>query len=115
VAVAALTNEKHNGQLYELTGPRMLSFTEAVAEIAEATGQDIKYVEIPSEAFVHGLKEQQLPEDVAELVEYLFMTVLDGRNEYLTDGVQRALNRQPKDFKEYAKQAAAEGYWNTNQ
>jgi len=114
VAVAALTDEKHSEQLYELTGPRMLTFTEAVAEISEATGHDIKYIEIPSEAFVQGLKEQHLPEDVAGLLEYLFMTVLDGRNEYLTDGVKQAIGREPKDFADYAKQAAKEGYWNTN-
>ena len=114
VAVAALTDPKHSGQLYELTGPRMLTFTEAVAEISKATGLDIKYVEIRGEAFVQGLKEQQLPDDIAKLLEYLFMTVLDGRNEYLTDGVMQALGREPKDFADYAKQAAKEGYWNTN-
>jgi len=114
VAVVALTDEKHNGQLYELTGPRMLTFSKATNEISKATGRDIKYIEIPGEAFVNGLKEEQLPVDIAELLEYLFITVLDGRNEYLTDGVRKALGREPKDFADYAKQATREGYWNTN-
>jgi hypothetical protein len=39
--------------------------------------------------------------------------VLDGRNAYLTDGVQRALGRAPRDFADYARRAAASGAWKT--
>ena len=49
--------------------------------------------------------------DLAELLVELFTVVLDGRNEYLTDGVLRALGRPPKDFAAYAKDAAARGAW----
>src|SRR5919198_1408498 len=38
VVVAALTEDGHVGQLYEVTGPRMLTFAAAVEEIAKATG-----------------------------------------------------------------------------
>src|SRR5262249_57371934 len=47
VAVAALTDDRHIGQLYELTGPRLLTFAEAVAEIAKATGREVRYVPVP--------------------------------------------------------------------
>ena len=43
VAVAALTEDGHAGQLYELTGPRLLTFADAADEIAKATGRDIQY------------------------------------------------------------------------
>src|SRR5919108_1235968 len=46
VAVAALTEEGHVGELYELTGPRLLTFAEAVAEIAQATGREIRVVQV---------------------------------------------------------------------
>ena len=52
-----------------------------------------------------------MPEDAVTLMTYLFTTVLDGRNSHLTDGVQRALGRQPRDFSEYVRQAAASGAW----
>jgi uncharacterized protein YbjT (DUF2867 family) len=42
VAVAALTEDGHAGEVYELTGPRMLTFADAVAEIGEATGREIR-------------------------------------------------------------------------
>jgi len=113
VAVAALTENGHAGQVYEVTGPRLLTFAEAVAEIAEAAGRPIRYVQIPQDAFVAGLTQAGLPADYIELLKYLFTTVLDGRNEHLTDGVQRALGRAPRDFREYARDVATTGVWNT--
>ena len=111
VAVAALTEAGHAGQLYELTGPRLLTFAEAVAEVAAASGRDIKFADMPREAYGAALAEAGLPGDVVWLVDYLFATVLDGRNSHLTDGVQRALGRAPKDFADYARETAATGVW----
>ncbi len=111
VAVAALTEEGHAGQVYELTGPRLMTFTEAVGEIAESTGRQVEYIEIPHEVFVSALAEQGVPEDAIALMSYLFTTVLDGRNAHLADGVQRALGRQPRDFSEYVQTAVSNGAW----
>jgi len=112
VAVAALTDDRHSGQLYELTGPSLLTFPEAVREIAKATGRDIRYQQISQEEFMEGLAAEHLPGDLIQLLDYLFTTVLDGRNAYLADGVQRALGREPRDFAGYARNAARQGYWN---
>ena len=111
VAVAALTEDGHAGQIYELTGPRLLTFAEAVDEIAQASGRTIRYIQIPPEAFAAGVAEAGLPEDILWLLNYLFATVLDGRNAYLADGVRRALSREPRDFAEFARQTAAAGVW----
>jgi len=112
VAVAALTEPGHTGQLYELTGPSLLTFDEVVGEIVKVSGRDITYVPISTEDFVAGMTEQGVPADYVGLISYLFTEVLDGRNSYVTDGVQRALGRPPKEFKQYAKDAAATGVWN---
>ncbi len=111
VAVAALTEAKHAGEVYELTGPRMLTFAEAVGEIAKATGRDIRYIPITHQEYEAAMKEAGIPADVIWLVNYLFTEVLDGRNANLTDGVQRALGRAPKDFADYARETAATGVW----
>jgi uncharacterized protein YbjT (DUF2867 family) len=111
VAVAALTEDGHVGETYELTGPRLLTFTDAVGEIAQATGRKIRYVPVSIEDFAAGLGEQAVPGDWIELLVYLFQEVLDGRNAHLADGVQRALGREPKDFADYARDAAATGVW----
>jgi uncharacterized protein YbjT (DUF2867 family) len=112
VAVAALTQDGHAGQIYEVTGPQLLTFAQAVAAIAAVTGRDIRYQQIPAEAFAAGISAAGAPEDIAWLLDYLFTTVLDGRNAQLGDGVQRALGREPVGFSEYARQAAATGIWN---
>ena len=111
VAVAALTEDGHVGQLYEMTGPRLLTFAEAVAEIATATGREIRYVQVPAEAYASALAEQGVPAGFVWLLDYLFTTVLDGRNAHLTDGILRALGREPRDFSAYARAAAATGVW----
>jgi len=112
VAVAALTDDKHIGQLYELTGPRLLTFAEAVEEIAKAAGREIRYVPVSVEGHAAAAAEQGVPDEVIELLTYLFGEVLDGRNAHLADGVQRALGREPRDFREYARDAAATSVWN---
>jgi uncharacterized protein YbjT (DUF2867 family) len=111
VAVAALTTDDHNGQVYELTGPRLMTFEEAIQEIAQAAGRPIQYEAIPVEAYKAMLIEYNIPDDFIWLVTYLFTEVLDGRNASLNDGVQRALGRAPRDFSEYARRTAAEGVW----
>ena len=111
VAVAALTEDRHVGQLYELTGPRLLTFAEAVGEIAKATGREIRYVQVTPEQYASALAAVGLPAEFVWLVNYLFTTVLDGRNAHLTDGVRRALGREPRDFTDYARDAANAGVW----
>jgi uncharacterized protein YbjT (DUF2867 family) len=112
-AVAALTDDKHVGQLYELTGPKLLTFAEAIGEIARASGREIRYVRISMDDYVAALEQAQLPADLIALIKYLFTEVLDGRNAYVTDGVQRALGRAPTEFGEYARRAAASGAWSS--
>ena len=109
VAVAALTSDGHEGQFYEVTGPRLLTFAEAVAEIAEATGRQIEYQQIATQDYVGAATAQGAPKEIADLLTFLFDTVLDGRNESVADGVQRALGRPPRDFRDYAQRLAAAG------
>lgn len=81
------TEEVHAGQLYELTGPRLISFTDAVREISQATGREIVFEDIPVDAFSSGMAEQGVPQDAIDLMVYLLTPVLDGRNESVKDGV----------------------------
>ncbi|MFG1925384.1 NmrA family NAD(P)-binding protein [Cryptosporangium sp. NPDC048952] len=109
VAVAALTDARHHGQVYEMTGPRALTFAEVAAEISRASGRDVRFESVPLSAYTAALREAQTPEEVIALVSYLFTEVLDGRNSEVRDGVQRALGRPARDFSDYARDAA--GAW----
>ncbi|MET0065537.1 MAG: ester cyclase [Candidatus Thiodiazotropha sp.] len=113
VVVAALTGAEHAGEVYEVTGPRALSFSQLAAEISQATGREVPYLQIPKQAFSQAIAESGAPDDIAWLLIYLFETVLDGRNTQVCDGVWRALGRKPADFADYARRIAARGTWTT--
>jgi len=114
IAVAAFTDDRHVGQVYEVTGPRLLTFADAAAEIGAAAGRDLRYVPITSEDFAAALLHEGLPPEFVTDLTDLFRAILDGRNASLADGVQRALGREPRDFRDYARDAAASGIWTTD-
>jgi uncharacterized protein YbjT (DUF2867 family) len=111
VAATVLAEDGHVGAIYQLTGPRPLTFAEATATIAEATGRDIAYTRIPPEDFAAGLAADGVPPDIIDVLVDLFGTVLDGRNIAVGDGVERVLGRPARDFADYARVTAATGVW----
>lgn len=108
VAVAALTEDRHIGKTYELSGPRLLSFHDVAAELSKATGRQITYIPVTVDEYRKALEENGLPAEFADL----FGLILDGRNAHLVHGVEEALGRKPKDFADFARDAAASGVWN---
>ena len=110
VAVAALTEDRHAGQLYEVTGPRLLSFTECASALSAAVGRAVHYQPTSLDQFRSALAEIG-GETVAEVFTGIARETLDGRNEWLGDGVQRALGRAPRDFVNFCYAAAASGAW----
>ena len=93
VAVAALTEDGHVGELYELTGPRLLTFADAVGEIAAPPPAASGSRRSATSSSRPSCAGHGVPRDVVSLLRYLFTEVLDGRNAKLADGVQRALGR----------------------
>jgi uncharacterized protein YbjT (DUF2867 family) len=111
VAVAALTDpDRHSGELYEITGPRLLHFSEAAAELSAASGLPVHYVPITLAQF-HAAMTEIGGAFIADVFTHVCEEALDGRNEWLGDGVQRALGRPPRDFAEFARRAARSGAW----
>lgn len=110
VAVAALTEDGHSGQLYEVTGPRLMAFADMAREISTATGRPVRHVPITFDEFHDGLV-QVGGEFVADVFTGIARETLDGRNAYVTDGVERALGRAPRDFTAWAQDTAATGIW----
>ncbi|MUL40611.1 NAD(P)H-binding protein [Streptomonospora sp. PA3] len=111
VAAAALLDQAHTGRVYEVTGPRLLTFPQALAEIGEAAGRDIAYLPLTPEQFAAGMVAEGFDPGYAEALSALFAEVLDGRNARLGEGVAQALGRPPRDFADYARRAAASGAW----
>lgn len=111
IAVAALTDDTHVGQIYEVSGPRLMTFRHAVQEISNALGEPIHYEQIAMDDYVSGLEYGGVPPVYISLLRYLFTVVMDGRNASLADGVQRALKRKPRDFSDYVREVVASAAW----
>ncbi|MFC1672869.1 NmrA family NAD(P)-binding protein [Pseudomonadota bacterium] len=111
VAVAALTEDGHSGELYDITGPRLMSFTEVAQVLSTTTNRDIRYMPITLDQF-HASMTEVGGEMIADVFTDICREVLDGRNAWLSDGVQRALGRAPRDFVDFCQAAQASGAWN---
>ncbi|MEM6889627.1 MAG: NAD(P)H-binding protein [Pseudomonadota bacterium] len=111
VAVAALLEDGHAGQTYEITGAELLTWPEAVAKIAETTGRDVVYKTITPREFEGTLIAEGFPEEDADFVATLVAQILDGKNASTSDGLQRALGREPRNFGQFASDANAAGCW----
>ncbi|MFQ5866350.1 MAG: SDR family oxidoreductase [bacterium] len=112
IVVESLLDGKHNGQIYELTGPRQLTFKQVTEEISKVTGRDIQFSSITMDEYKAMLREYQVPEDYIWLINYLFTEVLVDKNSSVTNDIEKVLGRKAKDFSEYARETATTGIWN---
>ncbi len=67
-AAAVLTQDGHEGQAYDITGPEALSAVDLVALAREISGRDVELVTADDAAFMAGLLAAGLPHGAAELV-----------------------------------------------
>ena len=111
VIAVSLSGGRHVGQVYEVTGPRLMTVADIATDLSNATGRNIQYIPITHDQFIDGFKQSGASADMIWLMDYLFQTVLDGRNSQICDGVQRALGRPAKDFIEFANDVAQSGVW----
>lgn len=112
VAVAALTEGSHRGKLYEVTGPRLMTFAQMAETLSEAIGRTIRHIPISFEDF-HADVAAAGGDFVADVFTAIARETLDGRNAHTTDGVMQAVGRPPRDFRSFARDASKAGAWPT--
>ena len=106
VAVEALTSRRHDGGIYDLTGPRLMSFEDVARDLSRATGRNIRYVPVTFEAYAEALAPYLPPEQVGFFIG-LFRELFDGHNSHLSHDVERVLGRKARDFSNFAENARA--------
>ncbi|MFE9235241.1 NAD(P)H-binding protein [Cellulosimicrobium funkei] len=111
VAVAALTSPDHHGKAYDLSGPDLLSFAEALEIISEAVGREIKHVKATIAESAAALERSGHPSEAAVAVAQFLHEISNGADAFLSNGVEEALGKKPRSFAEYARDAAATGVW----
>ncbi|WP_326808610.1 MULTISPECIES: NAD(P)H-binding protein [unclassified Streptomyces] len=102
---------RHAGRIYELTGPRALTFAEAVELISRASGLPIVYKRVSPAEYTAALVEEGWGEDDAHHVAEMFVLMERGGIAETTDGIATVLGRAPRTFEDYVVRAAAAGAW----
>lgn len=113
MVVATLTQPRLRNQLFEITGPELLSFKDCLQQISDAIGETVNYHGIPVDEFISAAKQNGMPDQLAWLMNELFTEVLDGRNAFTTHTIEQVLERPAKTFKEYVTQVVKTGVWNS--
>jgi uncharacterized protein YbjT (DUF2867 family) len=111
VMTVALLDESYTGQTIPISGPRPLTMTEIAEVLSTATGRSITYVDLEPEQHVRELVEQGLTQEDAEAVRDLFAVIRNHRSEYVSDGVQKVLGRESRDFAAWTRETAMTGVW----
>jgi len=103
VAVEALTATVHNGRIYTLTGPDLLSVPEQAAQLSQVLGRPVDTVEVSPEHLLGSGMDEAAAAEVAAGTAW----VRDGHNAIVTDDVERVLGRPPTGFTAWAGDHAA--------
>ncbi len=111
VVVASLLDDRHIGQLYELTGPRLLTLTEVAKTLSAAIGREVTFVPMSKQDYAVDISQQGFPGEVADHIADVIALALDGRNAFVTHDIEKVLGRPARDFTDYASSAAAAGAW----
>lgn len=107
VAVKVLTTSGHEGKVYELTGPEMLSYDEMVQKMAAAIGKPLKFMDVPEATAREGMLATGLPSAQADSMLRYFAGVKAGKIYPPTSTVAELLGRPAHTFDEWLHDNAA--------
>ncbi|MGV9270700.1 NAD(P)H-binding protein [Kitasatospora sp. NPDC003701] len=111
-AAAVLTEPgRHAGRVYELSGPRALTFGEAVELISRASGRPLTYRQISPDEYARTLVDEGFGADDAHHVAEMFVLMERGLIAATTEDLATVVGRAPRTFEEYVVRAAAAGAW----
>ncbi|GAB3457986.1 NAD(P)H-binding protein [Streptomonospora sediminis] len=92
---------------YELTGPESLGYAQVAAIIAAATGRPVRHVPAPVAELVRRNLDAGMPESFAAALVGVDTAIAAGREDRVTDTVQRLTGRPPRSFADFARACLA--------
>jgi uncharacterized protein YbjT (DUF2867 family) len=102
VAAQMLTSPRHQGQRYTLTGPEALSAAEVAERLSAAIGRQVRYVDLPADAFAQGLAGAGMPGWLVDAVIEGNTLLAAGDQAMVTDEVARVTGRPARTFDQFA-------------
>jgi len=107
IAARVLTGAGHEGKIYPLTGPQALTMTEVAEKLSTATGQTIRYVNVPPEAARQAQLAAGMPPFLADALFELFAERRNGKEARVWPDAAALLGRPPTSFDDFARRNAA--------
>ncbi|MBC5773970.1 SDR family oxidoreductase [Pontibacter sp. KCTC 32443] len=101
VAVAVLTGEGHEGQIYDLTGPEAMSVDEVAETISYVTGNQVDFVNVPEDAARQAMQQQHVPDWMANSLLELYSVHRAGYSSGVTSRVEEITGRKPHTFRQF--------------
>ena len=106
VAVAALTQDGHEGKAYEITGPEAISNEQIADIISQVVGRKINYVDVPEDAAREEMKKLGMPDVLVEANIELYNLYKAGYAAEVTPVVEQVTGKKPISFEQFAKDNA---------
>jgi uncharacterized protein YbjT (DUF2867 family) len=107
VAATVLTTPGHEGKIYPLTGPESLSMAEVAGRLSDATGNTIRYVNVPPEEAKKAQLAAGMPQYRADALVELFAERRKGNEAQVFGTIETVFGRRPTTFAEFARRNAA--------
>ncbi|MEO8444771.1 MAG: SDR family oxidoreductase [Gammaproteobacteria bacterium] len=98
-----MTAPGHAGQMYEITGPEVLSFADAAARFSKVLGRKIEYVHVPMPAYRQTLARFLTNEWHLNAVCELFQEIADGHDLHITDTVQKLTGKPATSLEQFVR------------
>jgi uncharacterized protein YbjT (DUF2867 family) len=107
VAVKTLTEAGHEGKVYDITGPQLLTYAEVAQILSEVSGHPVKYQDIPPAAAKPAMVAMGIPEFAADAINELMDQLRAGQYERQTSVVRDVAKKEPIRFMQFAREHLA--------
>ncbi len=99
-AAAVLTSAGHTGRTYELTGPEAMTMPQASAQLSEAIGREVVYVDVPADQFRASLVAAGLPDWLTDAIVALYTTIREGHAATVSNSVEELTGHPARSYRQ---------------
>jgi len=103
VAVAALTQTRHENKTYDITGQEALTHAEMAAQLSQALDRAVTFVDVPEEEFRNALRAFHMPDWQADGLIEDYAHYRRGEASDISSAVQRVTGEASRPFSAFAR------------
>lgn len=105
-AAVLLAGGRHDGRIYELTGPEALDFSEVAARLSVILGREVRYTNPTLEAAAESMRSRGAPDWLVQHVQEIMGIMRSGAGAKTTSVLEEILGRPPRTLNDFARDHA---------